>query len=814
MEQGDVRWMLQRRIDNAHGIIHLVGNAYGAEPNSIDPDSGRESYTQFEARYAKQKGKQLWTIVVDDNYPVDSYEPEPEELQQLQKAYRQKILQSDELYYPSSTPDGLEATTLKLRQELQSLRRGFRRWTVAVITLLAIIITITSVILLKQNQSSKSIEQTAKTTQETKKVATETKESVKEVHSDIAESKDLTKETLATTKSAAATAELTQKNTEATRELVGESNREEKKQTESLTKIYDQQTLDSMAARVQKAVDAMNLSNQGQGKALEILLANGYTYRGSAFDGVDLSRSNLSKGQFSASTFVDADLSSTNLDLATLTRCQFKFLTAPELSARQAKAQKARFTLAELPSSDFSQSNIEQSSFVYANLSNSTFKNASCQATSFAYADLSNCDFSGADLTDAIFMGAILEGANFEGATFKNTDMGAALASDLKATAEQRAEFCRGGSPQGYHTFIIVRMVPSQKYDSGFTYDDWDRLEFGPIIGLIRGSLKLRQGGREPVGYSATWQSNDGSWNGGDFRIRLGSEARFLDVGDRGIRFKERINSHANNIVAKVQSLPTVHGDGKEFASWMKVVEKNSRRAPKPSILPLDNPNALVFALASKVISADDIPFLGSFSNSWYGHAAERYKVEWPAEGDSQIHSPDGWNRLYPKALAPFHDMPRENAEFFKDWTLLRAKTVKNCSVLFQFEFRRRRNPEKTVQSGQFRIFDDFAKRTKEYSSNYWYLPDELKESPTHFPGFRRNRILNFPKNRESYSILLDKELAYPLQIKVEARYQNYQRFPEKDRPDNSYDVISLTPLKVHITDKNGVTTSHKVSIN
>ena len=55
-EQGDLREMLRKQIDGCKGVLHLVGQCYGAEPSAPDEQFGRVSYTQFEALYAPATG--------------------------------------------------------------------------------------------------------------------------------------------------------------------------------------------------------------------------------------------------------------------------------------------------------------------------------------------------------------------------------------------------------------------------------------------------------------------------------------------------------------------------------------------------------------------------------------------------------------------------------------------------------------------------------------------------------------------------------------------------------------------------------------
>jgi len=46
-DQGDLCEVLRKKIDGSQGVVHLVGQCYGAEPPVIDADFGRVSYTQF-----------------------------------------------------------------------------------------------------------------------------------------------------------------------------------------------------------------------------------------------------------------------------------------------------------------------------------------------------------------------------------------------------------------------------------------------------------------------------------------------------------------------------------------------------------------------------------------------------------------------------------------------------------------------------------------------------------------------------------------------------------------------------------------------
>jgi hypothetical protein len=61
-ETGDLRSVLRKKIDQCKGVVQLVGQSYGAEPPTADEEFGRVSYTQYEALYARQRGKKVWYL--------------------------------------------------------------------------------------------------------------------------------------------------------------------------------------------------------------------------------------------------------------------------------------------------------------------------------------------------------------------------------------------------------------------------------------------------------------------------------------------------------------------------------------------------------------------------------------------------------------------------------------------------------------------------------------------------------------------------------------------------------------------------------
>jgi tetratricopeptide (TPR) repeat protein len=138
-ESGDLREMLRKQIDQCKGVVQLVGICYGAEPPTPDEEFGRVSYTQYEALYARKRGKKVWYLFIDENFPREPCEAEPEELKKLQAEYRSRLQADSHLFHSLVSQEALEAGVLKLRDDLTQLRRGVKRWALAVTALLVFV---------------------------------------------------------------------------------------------------------------------------------------------------------------------------------------------------------------------------------------------------------------------------------------------------------------------------------------------------------------------------------------------------------------------------------------------------------------------------------------------------------------------------------------------------------------------------------------------------------------------------------------------------------------------------------------------------
>ena len=156
-EEGDLRAMLRRRIDASAGVVALIGQRYGAEPLEPDAQFGRVSYTQYEALYARKAGKKVWPLLLDKNFLTDPCNPESDELRALQHACRERIRADIHLYQPLTDSTALEATILKLRDDLGQLRRGVKQWALTVIALLIVLIAAAAWLVQSQRQQSHAV---------------------------------------------------------------------------------------------------------------------------------------------------------------------------------------------------------------------------------------------------------------------------------------------------------------------------------------------------------------------------------------------------------------------------------------------------------------------------------------------------------------------------------------------------------------------------------------------------------------------------------------------------------------------------------
>jgi tetratricopeptide (TPR) repeat protein len=141
----DLKDKLRERINSCDAVVHIPGHCYGAEPEQRPADAPRRSYTQLEYDTAVELGKPVYVFLTGADFPADPHELEPPELQELQKAHRQRLTSTGQDYNPTDSPQhldqkirSLQLKVGRLTDELQQVDQKvavhggrLRRWLVA-----------------------------------------------------------------------------------------------------------------------------------------------------------------------------------------------------------------------------------------------------------------------------------------------------------------------------------------------------------------------------------------------------------------------------------------------------------------------------------------------------------------------------------------------------------------------------------------------------------------------------------------------------------------------------------------------------------
>ena len=98
---------------------------------------GRVSHTQYEALYARQLGKNVWFILLDETFSTDPHDAEADDRRELQRAYRDIVRAKCHDCRRAATSVELKKLILGLEDDLPGLRRGFSVRAVLVIVLAA-----------------------------------------------------------------------------------------------------------------------------------------------------------------------------------------------------------------------------------------------------------------------------------------------------------------------------------------------------------------------------------------------------------------------------------------------------------------------------------------------------------------------------------------------------------------------------------------------------------------------------------------------------------------------------------------------------
>ena len=156
-ESGDLREMLRVQIDQCKGVVQLVGSCYGAEPPTIDSEFGRVSYTQYEALYARKRGKKFGIFSSTRIFRSIRMSRSRRSCAISRPLIANVSRPTRTSFIRSPAARDLEAGVLKLRDDLTRLRRGVKQWAVAVAVLLVISVGLGLFILRGQRNTTKEV---------------------------------------------------------------------------------------------------------------------------------------------------------------------------------------------------------------------------------------------------------------------------------------------------------------------------------------------------------------------------------------------------------------------------------------------------------------------------------------------------------------------------------------------------------------------------------------------------------------------------------------------------------------------------------
>jgi hypothetical protein len=98
-----VEEMLRRRLHDSDAVIHIAGFRFGAEPNQRPADATRRSYTQMEFDIARELQKPVYVFLSAEpsvrQPPKPDEQPEDAEATALQRAHRDAVQATNQLYY-------------------------------------------------------------------------------------------------------------------------------------------------------------------------------------------------------------------------------------------------------------------------------------------------------------------------------------------------------------------------------------------------------------------------------------------------------------------------------------------------------------------------------------------------------------------------------------------------------------------------------------------------------------------------------------------------------------------------------------------
>ena len=99
--------MLRDKLAPCDAVVCLIGDYYGFEPGSFPAAEARRSYTQLEYEIGKALSRPVHLFFTKPETPRDSQPVEDEERAELQRAYRKRLRERNNIHYSFGSAEEL-----------------------------------------------------------------------------------------------------------------------------------------------------------------------------------------------------------------------------------------------------------------------------------------------------------------------------------------------------------------------------------------------------------------------------------------------------------------------------------------------------------------------------------------------------------------------------------------------------------------------------------------------------------------------------------------------------------------------------------
>ncbi len=510
--------------------------------------------------------------------------------------------------------------------------------------------------------------------------------------------------------------------------------------------------LNNAILSLDRALASRDGSIQGQIRAIEELIKNGYIYKNTNFDGVSLNGANLRDTDFSSCTFQTSNVEDVVFDHTDLTEADFNFSVFKNSSFKKTNAERVFFQFAQGENADFEGANLQRSSFFWSKLNNVNFRNANLRGVCLSYCDLTGADFTGADLTDAVIVSSVLDQAIFKDAIIMNTDVGNSVSEgDLNFTSAQIDELCKSTPIYKIDVNIWGNSLESEKWNSNYPFFNSYYTKIDNIPTKIKGSLKIRsKESLAPVGAFRHYSSDGRTTVGSNYWF----EGKFWNHGERKFKVKAFLEKHAEYLFNKIAGGTRIEGSGKEIAQFYSFIEKQVKITKCQNPLIWNEESQNVMLLSKQYIAAEDI--------YWKSYASKRCAID--NNYTDKFHY-DSWQAIYPKEIS-CSMLPSTHLDYYKAWTVDRAKDLKLKEIQINYsitlnDFDKLQEISNGNSSKQKLLIYKKVENHKNRLSgamNPKKVPKDEPEKYLGFPKMYKKSIMKVPENIDQYYIEIDKE--------------------------------------------------------